>query len=72
MRDGEMALLPSVKGQEDKRQLPRIHPLHEVVDSILCSILHVIGLAFPNVRRRFMAYFIFNLHQLYRICMKFH
>lgn len=34
MRDGEMALLLSAEGQ-DKRRLPQIQPLHEVLDSIL-------------------------------------
>jgi len=37
MRDGEMALPLTAEGQ-DKRRLPRIHPLHEVVGCILYSI----------------------------------
>jgi len=36
MRDGEMALPLTEEGQ-DKRQLPRIHPLHEVLGCIIYS-----------------------------------
>lgn len=44
MRDGEMALLLLGVKDQDKRQLPQIHPLHEVVDFFLCSTMDVTGL----------------------------
>jgi hypothetical protein len=47
MRDGGMALFLLAVKSQDKRQLPQIHPLHEVANSILCSTLDVTGPLFP-------------------------
>jgi len=49
MRDGGMALLLLGVKSQDKRQLPQIHPLHEVIHSILCSTMDVTGLIFPDM-----------------------